>query len=200
LHELSRRVLRWRVGVKWYLAAGLPVAVAGVVIAVRAAAGTPPAAGLSHVPGMPDVGWLGVAALVLMINGFGEEIGWRGFVWPRIREQRTLAGAAVILAIPWVVWHLPLFWIKSGFSDMSVAMIPGLFVSLACGAVVMGWLVERTESVIVVALFHTMLNMATSTTTTTPAAPFVSAIVIAWALWLVRKDAATCARPRGAVA
>jgi membrane protease YdiL (CAAX protease family) len=186
--ELSRRTTRWRVPLKWYVVACAPMLVAGVSLAVRAATGTTPDGGWSHMRGLPDAGWIGVAALVLVINGFGEEIGWRGFAWPKLRERRTLAHAAVLLAVPWVVWHLPLFWVKSGFSDMSIAMVPGLFFSLACGAVVMGWLVERTESVVIVALFHTMLNMATATSTTTPVAAFVSATVIIWAVWLVRSD------------
>jgi hypothetical protein len=67
-------------------------------------------------------------------------------------------------------------------------MLPGFFMSLTCGAVVLGWLYERSGALAVVAVGHTMLNMSTSTRATEVAAPFVSIVVILWAIWIVRTD------------
>jgi membrane protease YdiL (CAAX protease family) len=183
------RVTRWRVPLRWYAAAGIPVAVAAVVLAVRAVGfGDEPEPGLSRMPGLPDVGWFGVAALVLVVNGFGEEAGWRGCAWPLLRARHSLSRAAFVLAVPWALWHLPLFWIDTGLGDLPPELLPGFFFSLGCGSIVLGWLVERSGSVPVVAVWHTMLNMASATAATAVAAPFVSTAVIVWAIWIARRS------------
>lgn len=50
-------------------------------------------------PGLPAVGWFGVLVLAFLINGYGEETGWRGFAWSRLRERHTLGSAALMLAV-----------------------------------------------------------------------------------------------------
>ena len=67
---------------------------------------------------------------------------------------------------------------------------------MAAGAVVLGWLYERSGSVLVVAVWHTMLNMASATRGTEAAAPFVSMVVIACAIWILRQDRAATSSPR----
>lgn len=190
---LVRRVVTWRVHPKWYLASAVPPVVAAVVIAVRWLAGTRPTPGLFEVKGISGLGWFGVLIVMLVVNGFGEEIGWRGFAWPRLRERRPISQASLVLALGWVIWHLPLLWIDSGFGEMPVIVLPGLVMGLVCGAVVLGWLIERTGSVPVVALWHVSLNLASSTTATAVAAPFVSAAVILWAMWILRRSASEAA-------
>lgn len=186
--ELWARTSRLRVAPRWYAAALAPLAVAAAVLVAEVLFGGGITGSFSRVRGLPEVGWLGVAGLALVINGFGEEVGWRGFAWPRLRADNSLVRAAVVLAVPWAIWHLPLFWIDSGMRGFAIAAFPGFVFSLACGAVVLGWLVERSRAVVVVALWHTMLNMATATDATESAAPFVSVAVIAMAL-LVARDA-----------
>jgi uncharacterized protein len=166
-----------------------PLVAAGLVLLVRWADGTDLDAGVSRMAGLPDVGWLGVAAVALLIGGFGEEIGWRGFGWPRLRERRSLRSAALLIAVPWTIWHLPLFWIDSGMRGFPLVALPGFFFSLACGAVVLGWLFDRSASVAVVAVWHTMVNMATATNATAVAVPFVSIMVIVIAVWLLHHEA-----------
>jgi membrane protease YdiL (CAAX protease family) len=168
----------------------VPLATAAAVIGIRwVAIGEGPEPGLSRMAGVPDIGWIGVAMVVLVVNGFGEELGWRGFAWSRLREDRSLPQAALLLAIPWALWHAPTFWIDTGLSDVSLPLLPGFFIGLAAGAVVLGWLYERTGSVVVVAVWHTALNMASATKATAVAAPFVSAVVITWAIAIVRRSA-----------
>jgi membrane protease YdiL (CAAX protease family) len=181
--RLRRAITRVRVAPRWYAAALLPLAVAAGVLAVRGIDGR-----LSRMDGLPDLGWFGVAAAVLLVNGFGEETGWRGFAWPRLRERRPLPTAALWLTIPWAIWHAPLFWIDSGMRGFPALAVPGFVFSLGCGAVVLGWLYDRSASVAVVALWHTMLNMATATHGTEAAAPVVSVFVIAWAVWMLRTE------------
>lgn len=66
---------------------------------------------------------------------------------------------------------------------------PAGFVGLAAGAVVLGWLYERSgSSLLIVTVFHAMLNMASATSGTEgiPAA-VVTTVVIVWAVVLLRR-------------
>jgi membrane protease YdiL (CAAX protease family) len=187
--DLVRRVMTWRVHPRWYLASLVPPVVAAIVIALRWLAGTGPTPGLFEVQGIAGLGWTAVIVVMVVVNGFGEEIGWRGFAWPQLRERRPIAQASLVLALGWVIWHLPLLWIDSGFGEMPVVVLPGLVMGLVCGSVVLGWLMERSGSVPVVAVWHVSVNLSSSTTATTVAAPFVSVVVILWAMWILRRSA-----------
>lgn len=190
LHELLARATRWRIPVRLYLACALPAGVAAATIASAAAVGVeaPSLDELSTMPGLPTLGWFGVLALVVVINGYGEETGWRGQAWPALRQRHTLAGAALLLAVPWAIWHLPTFWIDSGMRGFPLVMIPGFLVGLAAGAVVLGRLFEQArQSLVAVALWHGVLNMASATKGTEGvAAAAVTTVVIIWAIRILR--------------
>ena len=192
LRRMGGAVLRWRVPLRWYLAATVPLGTAALVAGVQALAGDGPSwRELGSMPGLPAVGWLGVLIIVLVVSGYGEEGGWRGFAWPRLRAQHRTAGAALLLAVPWAVWHVPTFWIDSGMRGFSLVLIPGFLVGLTAGAVVLGWLYERTgRSLPVVVVFHALLNMSSATEGTEAAAPFVSFVVIFWAVVILRREGA----------
>ena len=196
LADLLRRMGRWRVAPRWYAAALVPLAAAAVGMAALWAVdpSRPPwrDGRLGIMPGLPSLGWLAVLVLVLLVNGYGEETGWRGFAWPRLRERHGLGGAALILTIPWALWHLPTFWIDSGMRTLPLYMVPGWLAGMLAGAVVLGWLYEHARSsILVVALFHAMLNMGSATRAGEglPAA-CVSAAVIAWAILIMRRESA----------
>lgn len=194
VRDLLRRMAKWRVPAVWYAVAAVPAAVGlalgGLALAGR---GRPTVEDLSTMPGLPAIGWLGVLALVLIVNGYGEEVGWRGHAWPRLRERHTTAGAALILAILWAGWHLPTFWMDTGMRDFDLLILPGWLVGLAAGAVVLGWIYERTgSSLLIVALFHALINMAGATLATegVPAVA-VTIVVIGWAVAILRIEGAT---------
>lgn len=190
VRSLLSRMFRWRVPVRWYLAALVPLAagLTGMAVVALVENDWPTVADLGSMAGLPPAGFWGLAIMVLAINGFGEEVGWRGFAWSRLRERHSLAASAGILGLIWAGWHLPTFWIDTGLS-LEWFVIPGWIVGLMAGAVVLGWLYERAEfSLLVVALFHTSLNLASATAATEgiPAA-VTSMVVVVWAVLLLRR-------------
>jgi uncharacterized protein len=66
--------------------------------------------------GMPP--WAAAAIIVLLnavfgfirscANALGEEIGWRGYLTPRLAATRGFTGAGVITGCIWAVWHYPI--------------------------------------------------------------------------------------------
>lgn len=43
----------------------------------------------------------------IVTYGFGEEVGWRGYLLPKINEVAQTATTAVVVAQFWALWHLP---------------------------------------------------------------------------------------------
>lgn len=100
-----------RISGLWWLAlaavAGVP-AFAGYLAA--AAAGRPPIAETSVTFGAVafNVGF-GLAA------GAVEEPGWRGVALDLLRIRSAPAVAAILIGIPWALWHLPLFFLEGTY-------------------------------------------------------------------------------------
>ena len=175
---------------RWWALALSPLLVGAVAAVLAHAFGNGPStAELADMPGVPAWSWPAVFLVVLLVGGVGEEAGWRGLAWPRLRRHWTLRDAALLLTVPWAVWHLPLFWIDSGLADMPLYVVPGWLVGLASGAVVLGWLYERSSSLAVVALAHTAINLASGTRGGAGlVAAAVSAAVIAAAVLVLRAE------------
>jgi uncharacterized protein len=109
LRAYFRRLIRWRVGVGWYVVAFLaPVAGWAIVAYVNVLLGAAPPTPAQL------AGWslIITATLGLLINPLGgawEEPGWRGYALPLLlRRHSALLGSAV-LGVIWALWHLPLF-------------------------------------------------------------------------------------------
>ena len=101
------------------------------------------------------VGLLAVSALAVF-----EEIGWRGWLLPRLQERVGARLAVIMTAIIWGLWHVP-FGLSGiqhvdGVSPVQLAL--GVPVGMIAAGLVIGWLWVRTESIWVVALAHGALN------------------------------------------
>lgn len=195
--DLLRRMARWRVPLRWYAAALIPLAAAAVALgAVTVARRHLPSWGeLSTMPGLPHIGWVAVFLLTVLVNGYGEETGWRGFAWPQLRQRHGVWGSALLLTIPWAIWHIPTFWLDTGLRGFPLLLVPAFFISMTAGAVVLGWLYERARSsIFVVALFHASINMASATVGTAAVAPAASIAVVALAVLILRADTRATSR------
>jgi membrane protease YdiL (CAAX protease family) len=149
---LLRRMVRWRVGLRWYaVALLLPVAItlAAAVFNVLLGAQAPSAAELG--------GWTGLFstfAILLLVPGLGgawEEPGWRGYALPRLQVGRSALFASLILWVGVAVWHLPLMIVgEVHWSD--IVFILGF-------VIVFNWVFNNSNgSVLILMLMHAMNN------------------------------------------
>lgn len=160
--RLFKRFFLWRVGWKWWLVAIL------LLPALRFAA-IPLTAWLTGVPAdyshpmVRDVVPLDAPLLVLVapwlvfeILTNGEEMGWRGYVLPRLQAKYNALIASLIVGVIWAVWHLPKFF-GTGFSgERSFAWFTIAHLALA---VLYTWLYNNTRgSLLLVTLFHASGN------------------------------------------
>jgi uncharacterized protein len=149
---LLRRMVRWRVGLRWYaVALLLPVAIslAAAAFNVLLGAQAPSAAELG--------GWTGLFstfAIVLLVPGLGgawEEPGWRGYALPRLQVGRSALFASLILWVGVAVWHLPLMIIGE-IHWSEIVFILGF-------VIVFNWVFNNANgSVLILMLMHAMNN------------------------------------------
>lgn len=74
--------------------------------------------------------WVLVVLLAhnLLLGGaLGEEIGWRGYLLPRLMQRMSPAAASVVVGVVWGAWHLPI----DVYAGQESIGIPGLWAVLA---------------------------------------------------------------------
>jgi hypothetical protein len=135
---------------------------------------------------LPD---LGVAAwgLWLATSGVGEELGWRGFALPRLQRSHSAMTSTLLLALGWAGWHLPAFFYLPSYAALGLAVLPGFFLGLFAGAIVLTWLYNSSDgSVLAVVLWHASFNFVTGSPTAGGLiAAVASTLVMVWAVALI---------------
>jgi membrane protease YdiL (CAAX protease family) len=191
LPDLWARITRWRVGWQWWVVVvgTLSLVLVGVIVPVVTGGDVPPLAAFTRYSGIGSINPLGVIVLALLVNGLGEEVGWRGFAVDRLLREHSLPWTALVVAVAWAGWHLPFFWMVAGFRGMGPLAL-GWAVGLAAGSVVLAWLYrEGHRSILLVATWHTAFNLASATQATGAITGAVtSVVVIAWAVWILRRE------------
>jgi membrane protease YdiL (CAAX protease family) len=114
--------------------------------------------------------------LVALIITLGEEIGWRGFMLPRIQQLTGKRHAAVITGLMHGCFHLPLILIATSYQAEGSRWVvaPIQVVMIAATGVFYAWLRDRSGSVWPVVIGHALINttlvwglaMVTPTTST----------------------------------
>jgi len=143
----------------------------------------PSADAFAHFPGLPEHWPLAaVVAVVVVVNGFGEEAGWRGFLTEDLLRTQGRFRTSLWVALLWSLWHLPLFWLNASMAALVGPVLFGWLFALVCGAFVLAQVYIATgHSILCVALWHAGYNMmvATEIGTGLPAA-IVGAAVMVW--------------------
>lgn len=166
IRGLVRRMGRWQFSPVWWLVVVSPLVMLGLTLVGMGLAGLdlPDWGDFARFGGLPAYGVLSTFLLVLVLNGFGEETGWRGYLQDRLQHRFNPLPATLLVSVIWAVWHTPFFFILStytGFNAMTLVMFP---LGLTSGAVILTWLYNHTgRSILAVALWHTLYNMAVAT-------------------------------------
>jgi membrane protease YdiL (CAAX protease family) len=148
LVELRDRVTTWRLSPRMLLiAVGLPLLVTGTAAVLWTVAG-------HDAPGIGSVSAIELLIFVLVI---GEEIGWRGFLLPRLRGHLSLPAAGIATGVIWTLWHVPIY-LQAGQGLAAFAVFAWWVLPVA---VVMAFVVERARfSVLVATIMHGAANVS----------------------------------------
>lgn len=126
----------------WWIAAGFLPALAALVVTFAASA-----AGLVDIHG----GKLGGVLLLMVplsvvasLSALGEEIGWRGFLWPLMRRRSSFVASSAVMWAIWFLYHAPLT--VAGLYG-TVGGLPAFGVAILGFVLFVGVLTERSRSI-----------------------------------------------------
>ena len=148
--RLLAQLLRWRVRPVWYAVALLTVPMVTIVVVglQTLLIGSRPA----------DIG-PPIAVLLVwpLMAALGEEVGWRGFLLPRLQPRLGAVPAALAIGALWGLWHLPADYIalKAYGSWFVPAFLVNGPIVLTAHAIIMSWLWNRTGgNLLLMVLYH----------------------------------------------
>lgn len=148
---------KWRVGFGWYVAAISPLFISFLAAAIFLILG-----GEMANPEQSVAGPLVISLVLSIITGaMGEELGWRGFLLPRLQQRYDALTSSLIVGVIWALWHLPL-WLLPGYGWDAIP-----YWTFALGAistsVLMTWVLNNTDgSLVMASIIHLMMNYGLS--------------------------------------
>ncbi|HKH36260.1 MAG TPA: CPBP family intramembrane glutamic endopeptidase [Rubrobacter sp.] len=169
LREFGSRLLKWRVGARWYavalLTAPLSMMAALLVLSLSSR---------EFLPGILTTGDKATLLLMGIAVGLGagifEELGWTGFAIPRMRLRYGVLATGLFVGVLWGAWHILAngLWasdVTSGGLSLAIFLPAYLFTflvgQLPAFRVLMVWVYERTGSLLVAILMHGSLTAST---------------------------------------
>ncbi len=153
--ELLSRLLRWRVGARWYAVALLTAPLLATAILLSLSYFSP-----EFLPAIvtadDKAGLLLQGILAGLAGALCEEIGWTGFAIPRLRLKHGVLATGLFMGLLWGVWHFPPFWRSNTFSELLplAVLLWQLFSWLPPYRVLMVWVYDHTESLLLATLMH----------------------------------------------
>ena len=114
-------------------------------------------------------GWAWVAQVLIMqllIAGFGEEFGWRGFALQRLQHITTPVKATLLVAFFHLLWHVPTYWLGTGMHN-----VPAIWAAffLVPWTILFTWAYNKSNgSILVSVFFHATMGATLSYTAFLP--------------------------------
>lgn len=134
LRELLSRLLRWRVGARWYAVALLtaPLLMTAILFALS----------LLSPEFLPAIVTTDDKASLLLLGiavglggGFLEELGWTGFAIPGLRQRHGVLATGLIVGVLWGAWHfLVNGWVRQYLQRALPGPLPAPVLLLWCRA------------------------------------------------------------------
>lgn len=182
--ELGSRLVRWRVGWRWYVVVIVGPAAFSLVVAIVYVflGGSWSAAWPWEFGGL--VGFVTFFLVLVLTDGVGEELGWRGFALPRLLSGHGALAASLILGVLWALWHLPLVWTEGYPLYQQPVWL--LFGDIVAESVIFTWVFLNTRgSVLLAVLLHASTNLFVVSPTVASAGGLALPLLAAAAKWLL---------------
>lgn len=103
-----------------------------------------------------------LAPFVNLINCFGEEWGWRGFLLPRMLKQFKVVPALLLNGLIWGLWHVPLTIMGHnygvGYPGYPFTGIVAMCLFCIANGIILSYITIKTKSCIPAIMGHGTLN------------------------------------------
>lgn len=187
--QLLGRLFRWRLSLAdWLLAVGTPLLLLAVAVLISRIVNNtmPDLALLGQVDYLGNIGIPASVLVWILSFGVGEEIGWRGFAQHHLERQRGFLYSVMLIGLIWAFWHIPHFFYKDTFIAMGLAGFPLFALNILPGAIVLGWLYNRTHSILAVGLWHGLFDFGTAAAVDNGTVSMAMSILVTlWALLII---------------
>lgn len=137
----------------WMLLALIPLAIAGLLLLIEVKKGN-------------VVEWSNFKIKYLLplifINMFmgplGEELGWRAFLYPVVRDKYGWIASALFVGVIWAFWHAPLWFLESPQSKIPFWAFAVIVISLS---ILMSMIYNHSQSsILFIVLLHFTFNIS----------------------------------------
>ena len=195
-HDLRSRLSRWRVAAHWYAIALLLAPLITLAVLMGLSVISP-----VYLPGVftrdDKMARLIMGLFSAVVTGICEELGWTGFVTPRLRQRYSVLATGLIIGVLWGLWHIvPMaIWPSVAYSAplspavyIAVRTLAFLVGGLVAFRVLMVWVYDRTQSLLVLILMHiglTAANIIYEPEAIGGTSNFIADFVGAAAMWIV---------------
>jgi membrane protease YdiL (CAAX protease family) len=96
--------------------------------------------------------------LARSIGAFGEEVGWRGFLTPRLYKLTNITTTSIIIGIIWYVWHIPLLLMTNYGGDLTILKVLFSIIGLIAISFMLTWLRIKSGSLWIGVFYHASHN------------------------------------------
>jgi membrane protease YdiL (CAAX protease family) len=190
VRKLLSSLLIWRIGIQWWLVALLLPAliVLGAVYLFSLFGG--PTLDFSRYQPLYTV--VPMIILLTLLNGVGEELGWRGFMLPRTQSRYNALVASLIVGTFWGLWHAPVYFIAGTAQSLLRSQV-GFWIGLLLFtlttmaiSVTFTWVFNNTRgSVLIASLLHGANNAWMNYFLVDPATEVLGITIWSTVLWAV---------------
>jgi len=162
---LLRKLLIWKVHLKWYIFVFLiPIALYCLAVVSSKLFGYQ-LEEINFKAGLNS--FLPFLLIALPFGPLGEELGWRGFFLPRLLEKYNIWKSSLVLGLVWTIWHLASFTFPGAaipsIFEVSVWTLFLYFLTIIAESLLFTYLFIKTRgSVLIAILFHTVFNASSN--------------------------------------
>ena len=183
--DLFRRFLIWRVGMQWYVVGIFLLAaviLGGIGLHVLFGGAMPE----MPIAGAPVSLILFAFAVTVIVGALvnTEEIAWRGFALPRLQSRYGALTAALLIAVPESLFHLPHFWNLDSIFYQNVGLF--WFTAFTVAIVfVYTYIFNKTNgSLLIVTILHASQNAWANLLSDNALRPFQFTVALMWMIAL----------------
>lgn len=99
-----------------------------------------------------------LSVVLYFVTALGEEIGWRGYMMPKLNELYGFKKAVLLCGLAWFLWHLPVFLASYMAKIPLWYQIPMLFLLIMAWSFPQGYISLKSKSFWPAAVFHATHN------------------------------------------